>query len=133
MMKNVPVRDVPPLEIAHAEAANRPEGDADIEHEVSPLLNCPKNMLTCTVVPGAEEGGGAKASSGKASTVKLTLPKSPELPVTVIVGAPTAAPNPTVNDAVTMPSLTLQLGEARRLRSVAVIWQLISWSLNPFP
>ena len=87
-MKNVPVKSVPAALMWQTELANKPVGWELIEQDVSPLLNCAGGfkMLTCTVVPGVAGGPVENVRVGDASTLKsVNDPKSPLLPVTVIV------------------------------------------------
>jgi hypothetical protein len=55
--KNVPVTEVPPAEITHADEANRPPGVEEIEQAAeSPLLNrVPARSVIVIVVPGGAE------------------------------------------------------------------------------
>jgi len=108
--KNVPVRDVPPPDMTHAEEKKRPLGAEEIVHEAaSPLLNCPVTP-TVTVVPGGSEADGVKVSAGAPSIVKATIAESPVFPVTVIlVSVFASTETPTLKDPVIFPPLTLQL------------------------
>ena len=115
------------------EVANNPPGEEVIVHEPwSPLLNCPPVRLTTTKVPAIPVAGIALIV-GNRSTVKFAPALSPELPVTftaVPPGLKGVALVPTVNWAVTVPELMLQLGDVIRKGSawlpVDVSWQLES-------
>ncbi len=76
-----------------------------------------------------------KRRTGKGSTWNITLAGSiPELGIAVMVGVPGVARNPTVNDAVNTPELIVQSeGEAISCGSVAISWQVVSWSMKPVP
>jgi hypothetical protein len=125
-----------------AEEKNRPPGLEEIEHDVSPLLNCPWGIViaiaTCTVVPGVDGPGGVNARVGVGSTLNGVDPVSPVLPVTVTVYGFSvgSAPVATTNEPLTTPAVdTEQLGDVMMFAGVEVIMQFtpLSWPLNAVP
>jgi hypothetical protein len=77
-----------------AELAIRPPGEDEIVHEVSPLLNCPVRIDTCTFSPGFAVAGvvghavgvqvNVRVGVGSTLNVAGIALKSPLLPVTTI-------------------------------------------------
>jgi len=135
-MKKVPLIDVPPPDMTHADEEKRPVGAEEIvQEDESPLLNCPPTESdNDTVVPGGSDEVGEKVITGVPSIVKLALAESPKFPVTTIVVFELAAiETPTVKEPVTLPPLTLQLWLATRFTHGDVIWQLESEALKPVP
>ncbi len=119
------------------EVANNPPGEELIVHEPwSPLLNCPPVRLTLTKVPVIPFPGIALIV-GNAVTLKFIPALSPKLPVTFTARTATMALVPTVNEAVTVPELVLQLGEVIRRgsapRPIDVSWQVVSRVVKPVP
>jgi hypothetical protein len=124
-----------------AEVESRPPGEEEIEHDVSPLLNCPCGILividTSTVVPGACGEAGVKVRVGVGSTLNVVKAVSPLLPVAVIVYGfrVGSAALETVNEVVNVPEVdTVQVaGDAIMFAGVEVITQLVSRPLNALP
>ena len=110
----------------HADDLKRPPGVEEIvQEEESPLLNAPVAMPTVTVAPGEPERG-VSTNIGVASTMKLCEAAAPLLLVTVTVNGlfNGVAPLATLNEAVILPELMLQVGvgeeEKRRAEDVRV-------------
>ena len=124
-----------------ADDLKRPPGfDEIVQEEESPLLNVPAPKLIKTVDPGgppkAVTGGRPeKVSIGVASTMKVSVADAPLLEVTVTVMGPGVAPEATLNEAVILPELMLQVGAGDPAKRVAeaVIVQVGSRLGKPVP